>query len=61
MLEKAGEDIYRLRDKARAERFLRELFLTELPALWPLKTLPEFRASLPWSRIFECEVQVKNR
>lgn len=57
-LEAAGENIYDLADKQRAETLLRALYEKELPARWPLSTLPRYSVSLPWNRIFEAEVCV---
>ncbi|MBR1820726.1 MAG: DUF4127 family protein [Clostridia bacterium] len=59
-LERAGEDIYCLKDKGRAEEALRALYEAELPARWPLKTLPACRVSLPWPRLFEIRAEAGN-
>ena len=57
-LSARGEDVYALSDKAAAESLLRDLYRQELPALWPLKALPSYQVSLPWSRTFEVFAQV---
>ncbi len=59
MLEAAGENIYDLADKQRAETLLRALFEKELPIRWPLSALPRYTVSLPWNRIFEVAVYVE--
>ena len=56
-----GEDVFALTDKPGAEETLRLLYRRELPGLWPLKTLPEYQVSLPWSRTFEVFAQVRQK
>ena len=56
-----GEDVFALSDKPGAEETLRLLYRRELPGLWPLKTLPEYQVSLPWSRTFEVFAQVRQK
>ena len=57
-LRAAGEDVYNIRDTARAERWLRE----EFAALEPLARQifggepPAFEASLRWPRLFEAAI-----
>ena len=56
-----GEDVFALTDKSEAEKALRELYRRELPGLWPLKDLPEYQVSLPWSRTFEVFAQITQK
>ena len=58
-LEAAGENIYDLADKQRAETLLRALYEKEVPVRWPLSSLPRCAVSLPWNRIFEAAVSVE--
>jgi len=51
-----GEDPLRIRDRKRAEEALSRLYREALPARWPLKTTPHFRATLPWNRSFEVKI-----
>lgn len=53
-----GEDIFALRDHARAEQLLRELYRQRLPALWPLREPPAYAVSLPWDRTFEIKAEI---
>ena len=57
-LAAAGENIYDLACKDRAETLLRALYEKELPARWPLSAIPRYTVSLPWNRIFEAAVSV---
>ena len=52
-LREAGEDIYCLSDRPRAEEILRLLYAEEGAALWPGKDFPACRLTLPWNRTFE--------
>ena len=57
-LQALGEDVYALSDKPRAEAMLRKVYARELPALWPMPLLPDYRLSLPWPRTFEVKAEV---
>ncbi len=58
LLSDLGEDVFSLNDKSRAESLLRSVYNRELPGLCPLKTLPRYTVSLPWSRTFEVRADV---
>ena len=56
MLEAEGENVFDLACKARAEEKLRALFEKELSSRGTQSSLPRYRVSLPWNRIFEAAV-----
>ena len=57
-LREKREDVFHLRDKAGAERLLREAYEDELRAIWPLRQMPRYRVSLPWNRTFEVKAEI---